>query len=194
MLMRGLRSGALGAVLLAIAAAAPAVAQVRFSLGGGGTLPVGTFDDVAGTGWHGMAAIGFQPADFPVGFQVDGMYHRFGFEAEAIDADWQMIQGTANIVFAFNRSEERKFHLYLIGGVGGYNVKAVGDDAEGADSDTNFGVNAGAGLDFGLGNLAAFVEGRYHAIFGGTVDPETLDDATASFVPITIGIRFGGGS
>ena len=81
-----------------------------------------------------------------------------------------------------------------LGGVGGYNVKAVGDDAEGADSETNFGVNAGAGFDFDLGNLAAFVEGRFHAIFGGTVDPETLDDATASFVPITIGIRLGGGS
>jgi len=32
------------------------------------TLPTGTFDDVAGTGWHGMGAIGFQAADFPVGF------------------------------------------------------------------------------------------------------------------------------
>ena len=70
-----------------------------------------------------------------------------------------MIQGTANIVFAFNTSEESKFHPYLIGGVGGYNVKAVGDDVEGADSETNFGVNAGAGFDFDLGNLAAFVEG-----------------------------------
>jgi hypothetical protein len=73
-------------------------------------------------------------------------------------------------------------------------VKAVGDDVEGADSDTNFGVNAGAGFDFDLGNIAAFVEGRFHAVFSGTVDPETLDDATASFVPITIGIRLGGGS
>ena len=132
---------------------------------------------------------------------AEGGQHRVGLlpiddaaEDVDVDADWQMIQGTANIVFAFNRSEESKFHLYLIGGVGGYNVKAVGDDVEGSDSDTNFGVNAGAGFDFGLGNLAAFVEGRYHAVFSGTVDPETLDDATASFVPITIGIRFGGGS
>ena len=192
--MRELRIGVVGAVLLAMALAVPAVAQVRFSLGDGATLPAGTFDDVANTGWHGVGAIGFQPADFPIGFQVDGMYHRFGFEAEALDAEWQMIQGTANIVFAFNTSEESKFHPYLIGGVGGYNVKAVGDDAEGADSETNFGVNAGAGFDFDLGNVAAFVESRFHAIFGGTVDPETLDDATANFVPITIGIRFGGGS
>jgi opacity protein-like surface antigen len=192
--MRGLRIVVMGAVLLALAVAGPAVAQARFSLGGGVTLPAGTFDDVAGTGWHGMAAIGFQPADFPVGFQVDGMYHRFGFEAAGFDADWQMIEGTANIVFAFNTSEESTFSPYLIGGVGGYNVKAVGDDVEGDDSDTNFGVNAGAGFDFDLGNIAAFVEGRFHAVFGGTVDPETLDDATASFVPITIGIRLGGGS
>ena len=193
--MRELRIGVLAAVVLAMTPAAPAVAQIRFSLGGGVTVPVGTFGDVASTGWHGGAALGFQPADFPIGFQVDGMYHRFGFEAAGVDADWQMIQGTANAVFMFNRSEESKFHPYLIGGVGAYNVKAVGNDAEGINSDeTDFGVNAGLGFDFDLGNLAAFIEGRYNAIFGGTVDPTTLDDATASFVPITIGIRLGGGS
>jgi hypothetical protein len=192
--MRELRIGVLVVVLLAVAVAHPAVAQLRFSLGGGVTVPAGTFGDVASTGWHGGAALGFQPADFPIGFQIDGTYHRFGFEAANVDADWQMIQGTADIVFAFNRSEESKLHPYLIGGVGAYNVKAVGNDAEGIDSDeTDFGVNAGLGLDFDLGSLAAFVEGRYNAVFGGTVDPETLDDATASFVPITIGIRLGGG-
>jgi opacity protein-like surface antigen len=192
--MRGLRSAVLGAALIATLGAAPAVAQARFSLGGGATVPVGTFDDNAGTGWHGLAAIGFQPADFPVGFQIDGAYNRFGFDAEGFDADWQLIQGTANVVFAFSTAEESTFHPYLIGGVGGYNVKAVGDDVEGDDSDTNFGVNAGAGFDFDLGSVAAFVEGRFHAVFSGTVDPESLDDATASFVPITVGIRLGGGS
>ncbi len=192
--MRGLRSIVPVAGVLAISVNTPAVAQLRFSLGGGATLPAGTFDDVAGTGWHGMGAIGFQPADFPIGFQVDGMYHRFGFEAAGLDADWQLIEGTANAVFRFGSSKESKFHPYLIGGVGGYNVKAVGDDAADAESDTNFGVNAGAGFDFGLGNLSAFIEGRFHAIFNGTVDPQTLEDATANFVPITIGIRFGGGS
>ncbi len=193
--MRELRIGVLVVALLAVAVAHPAVAQLRFSIDGGATVPAGTFGDVANTGWHGGAAIGFQPADFPIGFQIDGTYHRFGFAAEALDADWQMIQGTANAVFMFNRSKESKFHPYLIGGVGAYNVKAVGNDAEGIDSDeTDFGVNAGLGFDFDLGNLAAFIEGRYNAVFGGTVDPETLDDATASFVPITIGIRLGGGS
>ncbi|HEX5912533.1 MAG TPA: outer membrane beta-barrel protein [Rubrobacter sp.] len=192
--MQGLRRVVLVAGVMAISVTTTGAAQLRFSLGGGVTLPLGTFDDQAGTGWHGMGAIGFQPADFPVGFQVDGMYHRFGFEAAGIDADWQLIEGTANVVFKFKSSEESKSGLYLIGGIGGYNVKAVGDDAEGADSDTNFGVNAGAGFDFALGNLSAFIESRFHAIFSGTVDPETLDDATASYVPITLGIRFGGGS
>ena len=79
--MRGLRSVVLVAGLLTIAVHAPAVAQLRFAIGGGATLPTGTFDDVAGTGWHGMGAIGFQPADFPIGIQVDGMYSRFGVDA-----------------------------------------------------------------------------------------------------------------
>jgi len=58
----------------------------------------------------------------------------------------------------------------------------------------DFGVNAGGGFDFDLGNLSAFIEARYHAIFNGIKDPDTLEDATAAFVPITLGIRFGGGS
>ena len=164
--MRGLRIGVLGAVLLVMALAAPAGAQLRFSIGGGATVPVGTFGDVASTGWHGGAAIGFQPADFPIGFQIDGTYHRFGFETEAVDADWQMIQGTANAVFMFNRSEESKFHPYLIGGVGAYNVKAVGNDAEGIDSDeTDFGVNAGLGFDFELASVP--VESTWEMMLAG---------------------------
>ena len=192
--MRGLRSIVVVTGLLAISVNAPAIAQLRFSLGGGVTVPAGTLADQASTGWHGMGAIGFQPADFPIGIQVDGLYNRFSFEAAGIDADWQLVGGTANAVFRFGSSEDKKRHLYLIGGVGGYNVKAVGNDAEGIDSKTDFAVNVGAGFDFALGSLSAFIEGRYHAIFNGIVDPNTLEDATASFVPITLGIRFGGGS
>ena len=188
--MRGLRSGVLGAVLLAILATTPAVAQLRFSLGGGVTLPAGTLADQANTGWHGMGAIGFQPASFPIGIQVDVLYNRFGFQESGIDADWQLVGGTVNAVFRFGGSKDKKRHLYLIGGVGGYNVKAVGNDAGGINSNTDFAVDIGGGFDFALGGLSTFIEGRYHAIFNGIVDPNTLEDATASFVPITLGIRF----
>jgi hypothetical protein len=187
--MRGFRSVVLGAVLMATVGAAPAVAQAKFSLGGGVTLPLGDFDDVAGTGWHGLAAIGFQPTDFPVGFQIDGMYQRFGVQdaPDNFEGSTQIIQGTANVVYTFTTAEASTFHPYLIGGVGLYNSKPTGEDLQaliGDESETDFGLNAGAGFDFQLGSVGLFIEGRFHNIFS---DPDN-----SNFIPITAGIRFGG--
>lgn len=186
--MRAFRSVVLGAVLMATAGAAPAMAQgAKFSLGGGLTLPLSDFGDVASTGWHGLAAVGFQPANLPVGFQIDGMYQRFGFEdaPDDFDGNIQVIQGTANVVYTFVTAEESTFHPYLIGGVGLYNSKATGDDVISDESETDFGINAGAGFDFQAGSVGLFVEGRFHNIFA---DPENT-----RFIPITVGIRLGGG-
>jgi hypothetical protein len=186
--MLGFRSVVLGAVLMATVGAAPAVAQgAKFSVGGGLTLPMGDFGDAASTGWHGLAAVGFQPANLPVGFQIDGMYQRFGFDdlPDDFDAHLQVIQGTANVVYTFVTAEESTFHPYLIGGVGLYNAKTTGDDVPDGESDTDFGINAGAGFDFQAGNVGLFVEGRFHNIFS---DPDNTN-----FIPITVGVRFGGG-
>ena len=186
--MRGLRSAVLGAALMAAVGAAPAMAQTaKFSVGGGLTLPLGDFGDAASTGWHGMAAVGFQPANLPVGFQLDGMYQRFGFDnvPDGFDAHTRVFQGTANVVYTFTTAEESTFHPYLIGGVGLYNAKASGDDIPDSDSNTDFGINAGAGFDFQAGAVGLFVEGRFHNVFS---DPDNTN-----FIPITVGVRFGGG-
>ena len=185
--MRAIRSVVLGAVLMATAGAAPAMAQgAKFSLGGGVTLPLSDFGDVASTGFHGLAAIGFQPANLPVGFQIDGMYQRFGFEdaPDEFDGNFQIIQGTANVVYTFTTAEESTFHPYLIGGVGVYNSKATGVDVVSDESSTDFGVNAGAGFDFQAGSVGLFVEGRFHNVFG--------DGSDLNMIPITVGIRLGG--
>ena len=51
--------------------------STQFSLGGGVDLPMGDFDDAANTGYHGLAAVTFTPATWPVGIQIDGNYGRF---------------------------------------------------------------------------------------------------------------------
>jgi hypothetical protein len=189
--MRAFRSLVLGAVLMATAGAAPAVAQgAKFSVGGGLTLPLGDFGDAASTGFHGLAAVGFQPANLPVGFQVDGMYQRFGVQdaPDDFDGNTQLIQGTANVVYTFTTAEASTFHPYLIGGVGLYNFKPTGDDLQalvGDESVTDFGINAGAGFDFQAGNVGLFVEGRFHNVF--------TEGESSNFIPITVGVRFGGG-
>jgi opacity protein-like surface antigen len=116
------------------------------------------------------------------------MYQRFGVDdvPDGFDAKFQIIQGTANVVYTFTTAEESTFHPYLIGGVGLYNAKATGDDVPDSESETDFGINAGAGFDFQAGAVALFVEGRFHNVFS---DPDNTN-----FIPITVGIRFGGGS
>ena len=191
--MRAMRSVVVGAALVALAGATPVMAQsgAKFSVGGGLTLPLGDFGDVASTGFHGLAAVGFRPANLPIGFQIDGMYQRFGVEdaPDNFDGNTQIIQGTANVVYTFTTAEESTFHPYLIGGVGLYNSKPTGDDFQaivGDESSTDFGFNAGAGFDFQAGSVGLFVEGRFHNVLS--------DGSDGTFIPITVGVRFGGGS
>jgi len=157
----------------------------EFSLGGGVDLPLGDFNDAAKTGFHGLAGVSVMPANWPVGIQVDGNYSRFNDDTP-LDVKYQLIYGTANLVYKFKTAEESRFHPYLIGGGGVYNFKAKGDDIiTGADaSQTKFGINAGAGFDIKAGSAGVFVEGRFHDVF------TSVNNTT--FIPITIGVRFGG--
>jgi hypothetical protein len=86
-------------------------------------------------------------------------------------------------VYAFEVSDDTKFRPYLIGGLGVYNINF---DLAGVDSETKFGINAGAGftVPVGQGSTRLFAEGRFHNIF---TEGENLN-----LLPITIGIMFGG--
>jgi opacity protein-like surface antigen len=171
---------------MASAGTAPLLAQgAEFSLGGGATLPLGSFDDAFKLGWHGTGAVSFVPQNIPVGFQIDGTYSQLSDETPA-DIKSQLIYGTGNVVYKFKVSEETKFRPYLIGGAGAYNIKAKGDGVPlGLDeSVTKFGLNAGAGFDFKAGSAGVFVEGRFHNVF--------TEGENRSFIPFTVGVRLGG--
>ena len=99
-----------------------------------------------------------------------------------------MIGGTANAVFAFPSAAVAR--PYLIGGLGLYNGKTSLDGFGSTESQTKFGANAGAGFDLKLGSAALYAEGRFHAIFKGAVDTETLDETTAYMIPLTVGLRW----
>jgi hypothetical protein len=158
--------------------------RVEFGVGGGVSIPTGDFDDVAKTGWHGSALVSIVPATIPVGFQIDGTFSRFSDDTP-LDIKEQLIYGTGNVVYNFQTAEDSRFRPYLIGGGGVYNLDAKGDDVpSGIESTTKFGVNAGAGFNFSAGSAGLFIEGRFHSVF--TEGPNT------QFIPITLGVRFGG--
>lgn len=191
--MRGLRKGA-AALALSLLLGAPTVhAQgAQFSLGGGLGVPLGDFDDAAKLGWHGLAAVSFIPAGWPVGIQIDGSYQQFSLDEGVAGVDGlknRLIQGTGNIVYTFASAPDATFRPYLIGGGGVYNTKITGADDPGGvidteGSETKFGINAGAGFNFGAGGAALFIEGRFHNVF--------TEGENTQFIPITLGIRFGG--
>jgi hypothetical protein len=158
----------------------------EFALGGGVGFPLGSFDDVAGTGWHGLAAISFVPNGAPVGIQFDGQYQQYSMNGPSSLKE-RFLMGTGNIVFKFKTSDQSTFRPYLIGGGGVYNFKTTGsadpgDIIEGGT--TKFGINLGAGFDFKAGGAGLFIESRFHDVF---TSGENL-----KFLPVTIGIRFGG--
>jgi len=158
--------------------------STQFSLGGGVDLPMGDFDNNFNTGWHGLAAMTFTPAAWPVGIQIDGNYSRIPDDSPG-DFNEQMIYGTGNIVYRFQTSPESTFRPYLIGGGGVYNLKATGNDVpDGTDSSTKFGINGGAGFDIKAGSASLFAEARFHNVF--------TENNNTNFLPITAGIRFGG--
>ena len=191
--MRGLLRGT-AALAVGMLLSAPAVrAQgAEFALGGGIGVPLGDFDDASKLGWHGLAAISFVPDGWPVGIQFDGSYQQFSLDDAAAPAGFsdlktRLIQGTGNVVFKFKTSEESTFRPYLLGGVGVYNSKITGHDDPGdvlGGGTTDFGLNAGAGFDFKAGGAGLFIEGRFHNVM--------TDGSDLQFIPITVGIRFGG--
>jgi len=177
-----------------LVSASPLKAQgAEFSLGGGLGVPLSDFDDVAKLGWHGLAGVSFIPTGWPVGIQIDGQYHQFKLDNDVVGPGSlkdRLIFGTANIVYKFKTSEESRFRPYLIGGGGVYNLKTTGSSDIGSvidtdNSETKFGLNGGAGFDFKAGSVGLFIEGRFHDVFFS-------DTPDLQFIPITIGVRFGG--
>jgi hypothetical protein len=158
----------------------------EFALGGGIGFPLGSFDDAAGTGWHGLAAISFVPNGAPVGIQFDGQYQQYSMNGPSSLKE-RFLMGTGNLVFKFKTSDQSTFRPYLIGGGGVYNFKTTGSADPGdiiQGGTTKFGINLGAGFDFKAGGAGLFIESRFHDVF---TSGENL-----KFLPVTIGIRFGG--
>jgi opacity protein-like surface antigen len=195
------RTHAVAVFLAAVAAASPALAQdaatarpMTFGVSGGLSMPLGDFGDVVKSGFNVGAHLAFKPATLPVGIRVEGQFNRFGLDVEGgdvlgieTDGNVQIISGTANAVFGVPAASSA-FRPYLIGGVGLYNLKGSGSISfggvteSGSDSETKFGLNGGAGIEFGLSGLATFVEARFHSVF--------TEDSKTNFVPISFGIKF----
>jgi len=151
---------------------AKVIDKTRFEVRAGGGVSFPLESDFYDVGWHLGGGLLATPRQFPVSFQLDAFYHDLsekddlGIPSDLLDTSF--LQLTLDAVYLF-KTASTTFDPYILGGVGLY--------------DGNFGVNAGAGVDFRLNfiKVGLFLEGRFHRIFG---DPEDV-----SLFPVTLGVR-----
>jgi opacity protein-like surface antigen len=163
-------------------AASPAAAQRRVGLGfsAGLSVPTGNTGDFTSAGYNVGAMIDVPGSpSVPFGLRFEGKLDSFSGKNRG-DPDFRSVSLTGNAVV--NLSTASGATPYIIGGVGVYNGRVEFANDEHA-SDTNMGLNGGAGVRFPLSGFSTFVEFRYHHIFGDGAND-------ASFLPLTFGIVF----
>ena len=182
------------AVFALIAAASNANAQmparpVKLGISGGISQPVGDAKDAFKMGFDVGALAELHAPAIPVALRGEFMYHRYNMKDEVASAlgatsgNSRMLIGTANLVYSLPVPGLVK--PYLIGGVGLYNGKSkleVDGSSSESPSSTDFGLNGGAGVEFGLAGLSSFVEARFHSV--------STEGSRTNFVPVTVGIKF----
>jgi len=171
---------------LAQAQAAPARA-ISFGVSGGASLPMGNLGDIAETGYNLGAHILLSPPSFTnLSFRGDVTFDRWALKgtiANAADANLRALGVAANAIF--RASSAMTMRPYAIGGVGFYSAKGsgtIGGLTVSDESDNNFGIQAGAGLEFQLSGFTTFLEAKFVNVFS--------ENNSTNWVPVTFGIRF----
>lgn len=187
------------ALLLSLGLMTPASAEAqdfRGIIGAGLSVPMGAFGDeddgaAKSGGMHGLIGAEWVPAGSYFGLRLDGAYQRFCTtlceEAEGdLDVKYQILHASLTGIGELKADEPGAFRPYVLVGLGLYNWKLHGDDVPvGFDeSETDFGVNAGLGVNVGFGAASVFLEGRFHNVF--------TEEEDLQYIPITLGVRFGG--
>lgn len=196
---------ALGLAAAAVAVPAAAHAQslapartTEFGVAAGVAFPQGDGLVGANTGFSVAGSVGFKPVNMPVGFRLEALYARFGSDGFTLgegtgsfsaNGDTDFFGGTGNVIVTVPTASA--IRPYLIGGLGVYRVSvkvdlvtpdgAGGESFSASESETKFGLNGGAGLEFVVGSLRPFVEARFHSVF---------TEENANFIPITFGLKF----
>ncbi|CAN5704025.1 hypothetical protein BH23GEM11_BH23GEM11_17070 [soil metagenome] len=171
------RIAAASLLFLALGAGSLEAQQRNFTVGvsGGAVFPVGDLSDLFETGLQvgGLvetASLGGLP------FGVRGEADYLTFSEGALSS--RFLSGRVNAVLPFMTAPDAR--PYFIAGAGLYNVRFETGASD--TSDSRVGINAGVGINYAIGGLNTFVEGRFHNVF--------TDDDSLRFIPLTIGIRF----
>jgi hypothetical protein len=165
--MKGMLKGVAALALATMFAASSAQAQAKFGVAGTGLF---SLESGGGSSFGGMALVGFQKADAPIGFRVDvTALHKSG--------EWSEL-ATGDITYAFKTAESSMFHPYLLAGGGIVHVPSL----------TKPMAKAGVGFDYNMANskLTLFGEATFDMFFYGGLA------GTQKALQANVGVKFGG--
>jgi hypothetical protein len=189
---------------------------------GGGAIPTGDFKNLGyDNGWGVNVPIGWRKPGNMLGLQLDLGYNQFngttfvgggGTPSTLNNSDPKILSANLNATLNFPLTASRRTNFYLIGGGGVYRFQDFGvssalggflgndvidpDAADNQSSRTKWGLNGGAGLEFGIGPTSLFVESRFVNVFAKRDNNADFDDFFGSrtkdvrWVPIVLGVTF----
>jgi hypothetical protein len=171
--------------VITVSAQSAAQKSYAVGIGGGAAIPVGTMSDTQKTGVNGLVSLALGVAELPIGVRIDGIYNNLPrskgtFPAGSTGTSSLRILGVlGNAVYAFSGTSVK---TYVIAGGGLYNTRL---DVDGAKSENHLGLNAGAGMTFGVGPIASCFEARDQFI-----SRQQALGGVLHIVPITFGFMF----
>jgi opacity protein-like surface antigen len=170
---------AVGLVLLAGSASAQSVKPFSIGISGGLSVPAGDFGKGAKSGFNVSGMFEIKPPLFPVALRAEVQYQKF--DAKVGDGGLRTIGGLVNAVYYL--PSPGIVHPYFTGGLGLFNGAATKCPAGfTCSSETKFGYDLGAGVQFQLTGISTFVEANWQSML-------TSGSATNMF-PVRVGVRF----
>src|SRR2546427_5412095 len=139
----------------------------QIGFGGGVSVPVSDAADALKSGWHGTAIFKFNLPGMPLDLRGLASYQHFALDSKAAGSDGvgKIISGLGNVTYTMPLPGPVK--PYITAGLGAFNVKTKYNSAgiTSPAAKTKFGIDAGAGIQFGLMGLNGFVEGKFENIY-----------------------------
>lgn len=152
-------------------------------VGAGAAFPTGDDMDGVDTGLNLAGGVTFDVAS-RVSIYGEGSWGTHGTDFEGVDAKPYALM--AGLLLNLGSGGEGALSPYIFGGGGMQWLKLTDGDTD--VSDSAFGLQLGAGVDFPLGGLNGFAEGRYHrASFDADSD---LGDFSFATFGLLVGLSF----
>ncbi len=175
------------ALSLALLHSAAAARPVKIGFGGGMSVPVSDAENAFKNGLHGKAMVKWEAPVLPLALRGSVGYSQLDLRGltPGVDGKEKILSGLANVSYGFPVGPIKP---YIIAGVGAFNIKTEVAGTT-SPSETKFGVDGGAGLEFKLGGISGFIEGKVENIFTdqGPAGGQSFD---TMIVPVTFGIFF----